>query len=94
MCDQCDRPKFIFSENETAIKVWGTCNAYSRQQNGMSGTLMKLSISEIKATCDIYECTIEDFENVLMIESIIFPFMIQAQEQHKPPKKAAKHGRH
>ena len=60
----------------------------------MSGTLMKLSISEIKVTCDIYECTIEDFENVLMIESIIYPFMRQQQELNKPkPHKKVTHGR-
>ena len=49
---------------------------------------MKLSISEIKTACDIYDCDMDDFERVLMIESVVYPKLLKIQEQNRPkPKK-------
>jgi hypothetical protein len=45
------------------------------------GGVLKLSISEVKATCEIYDACQYDFEKVLIIENTIYPFFVEKQKQ-------------
>lgn len=82
-CDDCSKPKYLFSENELAVKLWQICSYHSRPVAGMGG-VMPLMISEVKAVCEVYRANLQDFEKILKIEQAVFPMI---QERHKESSK-------
>ena len=45
---------------------------------------MPITVSEIKAICEVYDATLQDFEKILKIEQVVFPIL---QENAKDSSK-------
>jgi hypothetical protein len=70
-----------------ALKIWNVCNGFSRPVAGMGG-ILKLPISEIKTTCEIYEADRSDFEKVLLIENTVYPYIVERNKtKHESNRK-------
>ena len=69
---------FLFPDNDKPITIWDRCNALREVSAGIAGALpMKLKISEIKAACEVFGATQEEFEGVLIVEQTAFPFILE-----------------
>jgi hypothetical protein len=62
--------------------------AHSRPVAGMGG-ILPIPISEVKAICEVYDATIDDFERILRIERAVFPILQDNSKTDKKDKQEA-----
>ena len=68
----------MFDDNKKALKIWNECNLLREYTAGTGGALpMKLKLSEVKAACEVFNADLDDFESVLEIEKIAYPFIMK-----------------
>lgn len=61
--------------------MWDRCNRYERGYSDMSGIPKRLKTSDILPVCELYDCTRDDLENILLVESVVFPFIFNAAKE-------------
>jgi hypothetical protein len=88
-CSTCPKPKEDLNPaNIEAINIWNKCNTYERDSSDMSGTPKRLKTRDIIPLCEVYDLTRDEFEKILMIESIVYPYICkQAKQQQEANKK-------
>ena len=52
----------------------------------MNGTPKRLKTRDLLPVCELYNFSRDDLENILLIESIVYPFLIQAAKDQKDNK--------
>lgn len=81
-CASCDKPVCLFPANEKAFAIWDLCNRSRDIAFAMNGIKpMKLKNSEIIATRDALMGSREDFEKVISIEEVAYPYIVQEWSQ-------------
>lgn len=86
-CDECKKPKKIDPKNLRITQMWDRCNSHEREYSGMSGMPKRLKTIDILSVCELYNCTRDDLENILLVESVVFPFIFNAAKERSERKK-------
>ena len=72
-------------ENETAWRLWNILSGFDRPTVAGPAGEMRLVIRSLDAItlCEKYAATMEDFENILAIETVAYPLLSAKWERAK-----------
>ena len=84
-CGSCKKPEDIDPENMSIVNLWQRCSNSERDYSDMSGTPKRLKTGDIIPVCELYGCSRGDLERVLLIESVVYPFLMEAAGSNNNP---------
>jgi hypothetical protein len=85
-CGTCKKPENIDQESMSIVNLWQRCSNSERDYSEMSGTPKRLKTGDIIPVCELYGCSRDDLESILLVESVVYPFLVQTANERKPKK--------
>ncbi len=85
-CSDCQKPEDLSQENLSIIKLWARCNNFEREYSDMSGSPKRLKTADLLPVCELHDRSRDDLEKVLLVESVVYPFICATAKQRQEQK--------
>ena len=85
-CEQCGKPNDLDPENVAIVNLWNRCSNFEREHSDMSGMPKRIKTVDILPVCKLYDCSRDEMELVLLMESIVYPFIVQKTREQQERK--------
>ena len=67
--------------------MWDKCSKFDRGFSEMSGMPKRLKTIDVLPLCELQGYSINDLENILLIESVAYPFIFKSAKKQQEKNK-------